>query len=535
MVMSLGKASSPMSMTGQPNLETSGALGEYGDDRSVGTPEAMTKGACDMRLEEYTALDGVGLAALVASRQVKPSELMELALSAAAATDEDLHALVEVYDDAMDRAKALDADPVGSLGGVPMVRKDIGAAEAGKLTELGSRLTSGLRTHRDSYLTTGFKDAGLVIMGRSATSEMGCYATIESMAHGVTNNPWKQGVTSGASSGGSAALVAAGVVPIGHANDGAGSIRIPASCCGLVGLKPSRGRVSAGPSAAEPNFGGSVQLVVTRTMADTAAVLDAVSGPRPGDPFVIPGPTGTFTEATMATAPRSGSQLRIGFTTASWGPASVDPQVASATRRAAAVLSGLGHDVEEVEFPLDWERFEPAFIDLWAVGAAGPILDLAARMGRPANGEFLEPVTLSWLEHCLRLSAIDVTHALDAVNRLARGAGRFFDRFDVLITPTLAQLPAPFGVLGGTRTDLDAVGNARVLLEFNPYCPLFNLTGHPALSLPLAESVEGLPIGVQLVGRNAAEDTLLFLGAQLERAVPWSQRRPPVHAATGQG
>ncbi len=484
-----------------------------------------------MRLDEYAGYDAVGLAHLVRTGEVSAAELTELAIAGAAAVDPQLNALVELYDDARDRGVAADTAPTGPLAGVPMVRKDIGAPEAGKRTELGSRLAEGLVTHRDSHLTAAFKEAGLVIIGRSATSEFGCYGTVETALRGTTNNPWKPGHTSGGSSGGSAALVAAGVVPIGHANDGAGSIRIPASCCGLVGLKPSRGRVSAGPGAGEPNFGGSVQLVVTRTLADTATVLDAVGGPRPGDPFVIPGPDRPYGAIAASAAAGDVGSLRIGLTTAPWGPGVVHPEVAAAVRATGEALEALGHHVQEADFPFDFEQFEHPFMDLWALGTAGPIVGIGERMHRPLSEEFLEPVTLAWLEHYHRLTAGDIPHALDQVNRMARRAGVFFTRYDLLLTPTLAQPPVPFGMVNGTRTDLDAAGNARALLEFNPYCPLFNLTGQPALTLPLAQSADGLPIGVQLVARHAEEAALVAVGAQLEQAMPWAARRPAVHVA----
>ncbi|MGD9753766.1 MAG: amidase [Acidimicrobiia bacterium] len=490
-----------------------------------------------MRLEEYTEHDAVGLAALVRAGEVRPQELTALALEAADRVDPALRGFVEVYPDAADRAlAAAGAGSTAPLAGVPMVRKDIGAPEAGKATELGSRLAEGLTTHRDSYLTTGFKQAGLVIIGRSATSEFGCYGTIETALRGRTHSPWSPAHTSGGSSGGSAALVAAGVVPVGHANDGAGSIRIPASCCGLVGLKPSRGRVSAGPGAAEPNFGGSVQLVVTRSVRDTAAVLDAVGGPRPGDPFVIAQPERPFARVVADTAAETAAGVspaptRIAWTVAPWGPTTVDAEVAAAVRAAAVALDGLGLRVAEEAFPFDAELFEPAFIDLWAIGVAGPIAGIAERMGRPLTAEFLEPVTLAWLEHCRTLSATDITHALDDVNRLTRRSGAFFERFDVLVTPTLAGPPVPFGVVDGLHEDMDAAGNARAMLDWNPYCPLFNLTGQPAITVPLAQSGGGLPLGVQLVGRPGEEALLLALAAQLEVALPWASRRPPVHAA----
>jgi len=482
-----------------------------------------------VRLDEYAAHDAAGLARLVADREVTATELTALAMEAVAAVDGSLHGVVELYDDAVDRAAAVDAAPSGPLAGVPMFRKDIGASEAGKDTELGSRIALGLRTHRDSHLTTAFKQAGLVIVGRSATSEMGCYGTVEPAYRPATVNPWMPGRTSGGSSGGSAALVAAGAVPVAHANDGAGSIRIPASCCGLVGLKPSRGRVSAGPGGAEPNFGGSVQLVVSRTVADSAIVLDAVAGPRPGDPFVIPGPPAPY--RSFARPDALAGPLRIAVTHADWGPAAVDPEVAAVTAHTAATLASLGHHVEEVAFPFDYEQFEQPFIDLWAYGVAGPIAGVGKRMSRPLTTEFLEPVTLAWVEHYRQLTPDDIAHALDEVNRMTRRSGALFEQFDLLLTPTLARPAVPHGILGGTRTDLDAAGNARVLLGFNPFCPMFNLTGQPAITVPVGMSGEGLPIGVQLVGRNAAEHVLIGMAAQLEVALPWSARRPAVHVA----
>ncbi len=489
-----------------------------------------------MQVQEYVEHDAVGLAALVRAGEITPVELVDAAWQAADRVDPALRAIVERYPDGREVAAAVPgAGSDAPLAGVPMVRKDIGAPEAGRRTELGSRLAEGLVTHRDSYLTTGFKDAGLVIVGRSTTSELGCYGTVESAARGRTHNPWSAEHTSGGSSGGSAALVAAGVVPVGHANDGAGSIRIPASCCGLVGLKPSRGRVSAGPGAGEPNFGGSVQLVVTRTVRDTAAVLDAVGGPRSGDPFAIAQPAMPYAAVVAAAGAGSTAPLRIAWTDAPWGPTSVDPEVALAVQATAAALDQLGHGVAEAVFPFDFERFERAFVDLWAIGVAGPLHGIAERMGRPLTDEFLEPVTLAWLAHCGRLSATDISHALDDVNRLTRRTGAFFERFDVLVTPTLARPPVPFGVVDGNRTDLDARGNARVLLEWNPYCPLFNLTGQPAITLPLGWSADGLPLGVQLVARHGEEASLLTLAAQLEQACPWRDRRPPVHAARSAG
>lgn len=480
-----------------------------------------------MNLTEYASYDGLGLAELVRARQVSARELGELLLRAVERVNPQLNAVIATYPERA-RAAGPPTLPNGPFAGVPFLLKDIGGGEAGQLQELGSRLTRGRVAGADSFLIELFRAAGLSILGRTATPEFALSASTESLLTGATRNPWDTTLSAGGSSGGAAASVAAGVLPIAHASDGAGSIRIPASACGLVGLKPSRGRVSSGPQLAESLAGMSQEFVVCRTVRDAVAMLDAVARPMPGDPFVIARQPGTYAQQVGAPLGR----LRVAYTARSWQPgSSVAPEVVACVEQAARLCEALGHLVIEDAPAFEYEPFLRAICTGWAFGFAVELEELAAEMGRPIDSQTLEPVTLAYYQYARAISAADVIWADRVANRLRREVGRFFTAYDVLITPTLMRLPEPLGKYSQARGDLSFYDFFRLCDELCVHMPLFNLTGQPAISLPLGMSAAGLPIGVQFVAQFGREDVLLALAGAFEQALPWQARRPAVHVA----
>lgn len=474
-----------------------------------------------MRLDEYTACDATELARLVRAGEVRPRELAELAVAACEKVNPELNGVIEIYHDALDQADA----GAGDLDGVPFLRKDIGATEQGRLVELGSRLSEGMIAPRDAFYTTRAKAAGLRFLGRTTTSEMGLHGTVETRACGATTNPWDTTRIAGGSSGGAAAMVAAGVVPMAHASDGAGSIRIPAACTGLVGLKPSRGRVTAGPAMGHPKV--TTELVVSRTVRDTAAALDALAGDAIGEPFDIPTPSTSYVELIRA-APR---RLRVAISTDSPNDAPVDPEVKACVEQTARLLEELGHDVTEDAPDYGYERMHRTFADLFAVTATAAIPILAERLGRPIDETTLEPVTLRWFERAQQLSAFDHDAALTVCDRIARRMGAFHETYDLFLCPVLTS-PAPLlGTHGGTQDDLTHEESAALAMSLFPFTPGINMSGQPAISLPMTMSASGLPLAAQLVARFGDEATLLQVAAQVEPLVDWTGRRPRVHAA----
>ena len=480
-----------------------------------------------MDLSEYAQYDAVGLAELVKRKQVTAKELGRLFLIAVEKVNPKINAVIETY---AERVEALEDRPLptGPFAGVPFLLKDLGATENGKRQECGSRLMKGYVADKDSFLTTRFKQAGLTLLGRSATPEFGLAGTTESILTGATRNPWNLEMLAGGSSGGAAASVAAGIIPIAHASDGAGSIRIPASACGLVGLKPSRGRVTQGPDSAERLDGMVQEFAVSRTVRDTAVMLDAVSQPAPGDPFVIVQPQRPYRQEVNA----SSGKLRVAWTAQSWQPGTVvHPEVVRLVEQVAAKCDEMGHQVVEATPVFDYEEYLRALCVPWEFGFDVMIDSLAARMGREVNEETLEPVTLSCYRYARGLNMADITSADRVLNKLRRTFGRFFLEYDVLLTPTLSQLPEPLGKYATTRTDLDFVDFMRLGDEINMHLPPFNVTGQPAISLPLGQSNSGLPIGVQFVARFGEEATLIRLASRFEQAMPWRDRIPSAHVS----
>ena len=482
--------------------------------------------------DEFAHLDAVAQAELVRNGEVKPIELVDAAIARVEAINPQLNAVIhERFDKA--RAEAQGELPDGPFRGVPMVVKDLDGTTAGDPYHGGSNhlKKAGYIADQDSYLQARFKQAGLVIIGRTNTPELGLVPTTEPVAYGPSRNPWDTTRSTGGSSGGSAAAVASRMVPVGHAGDGGGSIRIPASECGLVGLIPSRGRHSVGPEAGEA-WGGLVRrLVVSRTVRDTAAVLDAVHGTMPGDPYAAPTPARPF----LAEVGADPGRLRIGVRTQPGDPNMVShPDCVAATEHVAARLSSLGHDVA----PSDHEIFDDVefqgaltsqFINAYAIWTAAEVEHLGQLTGQAVAEEDVEPNTWAIVQMGRTLSGLQYQEALGFFNQFTRRMAQWWaDGHDLLLTPTLAEPPPLLGEFDATP-DNPMVGlfRAAPIVQFT--VP-FNITGQPAISLPLVWSDSGLPIGVQLVAAYGREDLLLQVAAQLEAAEPWADRVPPVHA-----
>ncbi|MFD3444268.1 amidase [Microbacteriaceae bacterium 4G12] len=469
-----------------------------------------------MHLHEYASRDATGLRKLLATGEVTAAEVEAAARSAIDGVNGDLNALARPLFD-----PALTADPRGSLAGVPFLIKDSGPFARGVPFALGSRAIRGAVATADHDLMTRFRSAGLVALGQTTAPELGFSFVTEPLRTGPTCNPWDLARGVGGSSGGSAALVAAGAVPVAHGNDGAGSLRVPASACGVVGLKPGRGRTPSGPLAGEAGFGLTIEFGLTRTVRDAAALLDAVGAPPVGDKYVAAAPNRPYRDA-IRTDP---GRLRVALMHAAWSGAAVDPQVVAATVRAAETLEWIGHTVVEAAPRFEAEDVvEAQMLNVYATGGA------MLRAPRQPDPALLEAVSRQVLREVAAARALDVLAAVEAQNRVTRPIGMFLDEHDLLVTPTLGRLPLPHGSLDQDTEGLGARDWLRRILEVGPFTAPFNVSGHPAISLPLAQSREGLPIGVQLVAAAGREDLLLQVAAQLEEALPWRNRQPPVFA-----
>jgi amidase len=478
--------------------------------------------------DELATLDALAQAAMVRAREVTAVELVEAAVERIERVNPRLNAVISSrYEAARDEAAAMDRAglPSSPLAGVPFLLKDLGATLAGTPQWLGSRAAVGRVSDADTELGRRYRAAGLLVLGKTNTPEFGNHSTAEPESQGPTRNPWDTSRTAGGSSGGSAAAVASGMVPAAHGNDGAGSIRIPSSCCATVGLKPTRGRISWAPDG-DAMAGLAVEHALTRTVRDSAAILDATAGRVPGDPYAAPPPSRPFRDEVGADAGR----LRIAWTATPPIEARVDPECAAAARATAELLASLGHDVEEAAPAFDGEVLIEPLARVWATSNLVAVRSLEAERGRPIADEELEITTRELRDYALRFDPADLVDALAQLARIARQIGRFFERYDVLLTPTLARLPEPLGVLNQSQGG--AVEYWRFDCQFNPWNPIANVTGQPAISLPLAWSAGGLPVGSLLTGRYADEATLYRLAGQLEAARPWAHRLPPVHASS---
>lgn len=496
--------------------------------------------------DEYLSHDALGLAALVRARGVSPAELLDGALSRVQALNPRLNAVVNLME--ADARAAAAAAPPGPFTGVPFLAKDLITFYQGHPTTSGSRLLTGVAPDHDSEMARRVRAAGLVVFGKTNTPEFGLVPFTEPELFGPCRNPWDTGRTPGGSSGGSAAAVAAGIVPMASGGDGGGSIRIPASCCGLFGLKPTRGRTPTGPDFGLLWRGAAIEHVLTRSVRDSAAMLDATHGPDVGAPFEIPPPAGPY----LAEVERDPGRLRVGFTTRPLLRAQVHADCVAATEDAARLLESLGHHVEEAAPEVDAGAFAVAFLTMVAA-ELGADLEFCSRvLGRRARRADLEPAT--WALGLLSgaFSAREYATALRTLEGVGRAVGPFFEDYDVLLTPTVASPPPPIGSLAPKPAQLlalkilGAAGSGRVVraaglldeaakdaFAFIPWTPVFNVTGHPAMSVPLAWNGEGLPVGIHLVGRLGREDVLFRLAGQLERARPWRDRWPAMAQESG--
>lgn len=477
---------------------------------------------------DLASLDACAQAELIRNREATPLELVDAAIERLEKVNPQLNAAIHLlYDEA--RESAGGALPDGPFRGVPFVMKDLVGGLAGQPLHNGMRFLKeeNFVAPHDSHLAAKFRAAGLVTIAKTNTPEWGLAATTEPETYGPSRNPWDLERSTGGSSGGSAAAVAARVVAVGHGGDGGGSLRIPATACGIVGLKPSRGRISIGPDHGEAWHGLATEGVMTRTIRDMAAFLDLMSGEMPGDPYTAPPPAKPF--ATLAG--EDPGQLRIGFfAERPWGRGGVDRDCRDAVQIAARLLEAVGHRVED-EHPAAYEDtdFLAHFTRVIHAHSARTLDEIAEAFGRELGADAVEAYTWRMIERGRTISAAEYLASMDSLHAFGRRMASFWSEgFDLLVTPTIAEPPPPLGQLTDGSIDPDQVWERN--LEVIPFTPAQNVTGQPAVSLPIHWSEQGLPIGVQLVAAYGREDVLLQVARQLEGACPWVDRRPPVCA-----
>jgi amidase len=458
----------------------------------------------------FAAHDALAVADLIRTRKLGATEVLDGTLANLQRLNTSLNAITDFYDDAPPPAD-------GPFHGVPYVIKQLMADCAGHPTTVGSKFFANQPVATaDSAAVARMRRAGLVIVGRTNTSEFGLAPTTEPAFGGATINPWRNDLSPGGSSGGSAAIVAARGLPMGHATDGGGSIRIPASLCGLFGLKPSRGRISLAPIG-ETLAGAGAQHCVSLSVRDSAALLDATAGSEPGDPYAAPPPSGSFLDATK----RAPGKLRVAFVRKPVGGEALDPVLVRAIERTAKLLEELGHQVEEASPQYDAAALDAAF---WRIMAANTWTNIQLRAaGRVPGPGDLEPLTQLIAERGRAITADEYIRSVQAFHRTGRALGTFFEKHDVLLSTTIARTSLPLGTVRMDGT-LDAFD--RQVAPMTAFTAVCNATGVPAMSVPIEWSDDGLPIGMHFVARYGAEETLYSLAAQLEHARPWRNRRP---------
>ena len=484
-----------------------------------------------MKLSEYAGYDAVGLAALVRSGDLSAIEVIEAAIGAVEALDPSLNALVLAdFEGARAEARAVRRD--APLAGVPFLVKDVGVHVDGWPTTHSSRFFAGAAPRADSEIVARWRRAGVVFLGKTNTPEFADEFVTEPTLRGVTRNPWNADRTVGGSSGGAAAAVAAGMVPVAAGSDVGGSIRVPAACCGLFGLKPSRGLNPIGPYHAEGGAGLNCEHVLSRTVRDSAAFLDATAGPEPGAPYRVHRSVPSYLEALAQPVGR----LRIACVIESPGHAALDGAIEHAVLETARALEDAGHVVVRMRLPeaVHAATSGEGWSLLWIMDTAMAVADRRRELGRAPTQDEVERLTLHLVDRAERASALDYL----AVKRLAHGVNlamaRHFEHYDLILTPSTATLPPPVGSIPADGAGFDYARWVARSYAFAPYSELFNVTGQPAASLPVAMSADALPIGVQLVGRQDRDHELLAVAAGLERRIGWTRRRPP-HWAGAQG
>ena len=471
-----------------------------------------------MRIDEYIQYDGLGLAELVRYRQVTATELATCALTIIDRLNPEIGAVIETFEDTV-ASFATTSNSQAKFLGVPFLIKDLMLHKANIPVEMGSRLARDISFPYDSHLMSKYHNSGVITIGRTKTPEMGFNISTENIFQGAVRNPWNIDYSPGGSSGGAAAAVASGMVPLAHASDGGGSIRIPASCCGLFGLKPTRGRVPIGPNVGEALQGFAAEHIVSRTVRDSAAMLDISCGAGIGDPYIIPTPERPYLTE-VQTVPR---KLKIALATEAWGGEKISNDVDRVLKETVQLCRDLGHDVVETspKLKVSWDEFLQTICYVWCAHIAHTVHLMADVNKITPSEENLEKTTLACYHYGQAMSAQDLLTAEDNCNMLCRNVAFFFQYYDILLTPTLPRAPQPLGTFNA-NADLGALEWVHKIFNASPFTPIFNITGQPAMSVPLGYGQNALPVGMQFAARYGAEADLFQLAGQLERARPWN-------------
>jgi amidase len=470
---------------------------------------------------EYDKYDALGLAELIAKKEITPAELLDAVRQRVEATNAKINAFNHLFFDKA--AEQIQAElGQGPFHGVPFALKDLSQYLKGTITSAGGRIWKDQVADYDSTLVTRYKQAGLVIFGKTTSPELGLTTTTESVLYGLTRNPWNLERTSGGSSGGASSAVASRVLPMAHASDGGGSIRIPASCCGLFGLKPTRGRVPMGPGQFEGWNGLSAHHALTISVRDSAALLDVSSGVELGAPYCPPPQQRPFLHEVGADP----GKLRIALITDSPAGTPVDPECKKAATEAAKLCEDLGHKVDEAKWPVDAATLRGAFLTIVNVSVARALDEAATPLGRAVTDKDVEPVTWAMALQGRNINSVAYSRAIASAHQIGFTMAKFQQTYDVIINPTLGKPPAPLGVLSLSPKDMQTF--TKEITEFSPFTAIYNVTGQPSMSAPLHWTPDGLPVGVMFSARFGDEATLFRLASQLEKAKPWADRRPKI-------